>query len=119
MASTILLDTIAWDLVVDVNGNIAVATEPYAHAQDAASALKLFQGELWWDISQGVPYWAQILEKTPPLSLVKAYMNKAALSVPGVTRARTFLNGITTRRQLTGQVQILDENSSVIAAVGF
>lgn len=34
MASTLLLDTLAWDLAVDAAGNIAVATEPYSLAQD-------------------------------------------------------------------------------------
>ena len=43
---TLLLTTDAWDLTVDVSGNIAVADEPLALAQDAASAIRLFAGEL-------------------------------------------------------------------------
>jgi hypothetical protein len=36
---TLLLDTVAWDLVLDVNGNIAVADEPYALAQLIGKAM--------------------------------------------------------------------------------
>jgi hypothetical protein len=35
--------------VLDAEGNIAVASEPYSLAQDAASAIKTFAGEVFWD----------------------------------------------------------------------
>ena len=38
MANTLLLDRTVWDLLLDGSGNIAIATEPYATAQDVASA---------------------------------------------------------------------------------
>ena len=53
---TLLLDQTTWDLTLDANNNIALAAEPYAFAQDAASAIRLFQGELWYDTTRGVPY---------------------------------------------------------------
>ena len=114
---TILLDTVAWDLVVDADGNIAVASNPYSLAQDAASAIRLFQGELWFDTTLGVPYFQDILGKTPPLSLIKAKFVEAAKTVPGVVEAVCFITGITDRR-LTGQVQITD-TFGVISAASF
>ena len=54
--NTLLLDASAWDLVLDANGDIALAAPPYAVAQDVASAISLFLGELWYDTTQGVPY---------------------------------------------------------------
>ncbi len=45
MASTLLLDQVTWDLAVDTSGNIAVASDPYSQAQDAASSIKTFAGE--------------------------------------------------------------------------
>ena len=36
MATTIFLDPRTWDLSLDVNGNIAVATSTYQRAQDIA-----------------------------------------------------------------------------------
>ena len=43
LMKTLLLRPDTWDLTLDSAGNIAVAENPYALAQDAASAIKLFQ----------------------------------------------------------------------------
>lgn len=112
---TLLLDRTAWDLVLDAAGNIALASEPYAIAQDVASAVRLFKGEAYYDTSQGVPYWEQFLGQRPPLSLVKAEVVKAALTVPGVLDARCFLASFT-NRTLTGQVQVKTSTSAIAAS---
>lgn len=104
MAQTLLLDTQTWDLVLDAFGNIAVAAEPYATAQDVASAIRLFNGELYYDISKGVRYFEDILGNAPPLPLLKAELTQAALSVPLVQSARAFI-AVTADRVVTGQVQ--------------
>lgn len=115
--NTLLLDTISWDLVVDASGNIAMASDPYSLAQDAASAIKLFSGELYYDITQGVPYFAQILAQQPPLALIKATFVKASLTVPEVVSAQCFITGIT-NRQVTGQVQVTNVSGQT-SAIGF
>ena len=75
--STLYL-TPKWDLCVDNSGNIALATEPYALAQDVASAIKLFKGELWYDAQKGVPYFEKILGKRPPAALFRHHMEKGS-----------------------------------------
>lgn len=114
---TLLLDTVTWDLVLDASGNIAMARAPYAAAQDAASSIKLFQGELWFDTSQGVPYFSQVLGKLPPLNYMKALFETAALTVPAISSATVFLTSIT-NRTIRGQVQT-STSSGQIAAVNF
>ena len=69
--NTLLLDRVAWDLVLDAAGNIAMASNPYATAQDVASAIKLFRGELFYDTAKGIPYWTEVLGQLPPLALVR------------------------------------------------
>lgn len=106
MADTLLLDNLTWDLVVDINGNIARAGDPYSLAQDAACAIRLFAGELWYNIVPGTPYWEQILGASPPpLSLMKAKFEAAALTVPGVVTAKCFITQFTDRT-IGGQVQV-------------
>jgi len=112
---TLLLDTVTWDLTTDLSGNIAVATEPYARAQDAASSIRTFAGEVWYDTNRGVPYFDQVLGHYPPVSLMKSYFEGAALLVPGVVQARAFLTGYADRK-VTGQVQIRDVTGDVSAA---
>lgn len=112
---SLLLDQTAWDLAIDTAGNIAVASDPYAMAQDAANACRLFQGELYFNTEPGIPYFQEILAQSPPLSLVKEYLVRAALRVPGVVSAQVFISEWTDRT-LRGQVQITDSNGNVSAA---
>lgn len=109
--NTLLLDGSAWDLVKDASGNIALASEPYALAQDASSAIKLFQGELWYDTSKGIPYFGQILGRFPPIALMKSQFVAAAMTVPGVVSATCFISSIQ-GRQVVGQVQITDASGT-------
>ncbi len=114
---TVLLDTVAWDLVVDARNNIAVAEEPYALAQDAASAIRLFLDELWYDTVKGIPYDTTILGQEVPLALLKQQFSAAALTVPGIVNAQVFIRSID-GRDVQGQVQVTDANG-VISVAGF
>lgn len=107
MSDTMKLDSVEWDLTVDGLGNIASVTGPDALAQDAASAIRLFKGELWFDTSQGVPYFAKILSRRPPIALMKAYFVAAAKTVPGVASAICYISAVT-NRGVSGQVQVKD-----------
>lgn len=104
---TLLLDRTAWDLCLDAAGNIAVAGEPYRIAQDVASAVRLFRAELWYDTTKGVPYFERILGRRPPMRFFSAQVEKAALTVPSVVKARctvaSLVNG-----QLAGQIEVID-----------
>lgn len=112
---TVLLDVVTWDLVIDASGSIAVADVPYALAQDAASAIRLFKGELWYDTAPGVPYFNSILGQQSPISVMRAEFVKAALRVPGVTGAKVFISGIENRK-VTGQVQVTDATGNTTVA---
>ena len=116
--NTLLLDTVTWDLVVDSSGNIAMATEPYALAQDAASACKLFQGELWYDTDQGIPYFqAPILGAMPPLSLIRKNYERAANGVPDIESVKVFIAAIGRDRVLSGQVQVTSSKAATTGKV--
>lgn len=114
MPSTLLLDQSAWDLVVDAAGNIAVASQPYSLAQDAASAIRTYLGECYWDVAVGVPYLTQIFGKNLPLALLKQIMIDAALTVPGVVSAQVFISSVADR-VVSGQVQVVASNGQVTA----
>jgi hypothetical protein len=108
--NTLLLDQTAWDLVLDANGNIAMASPPYSIAQDVASAVRTFLGELWYDTTQGIPYWSQVLGKLPPASLLIELINNAARTVPGVASVQTVITSFTARA-VTGNIQFVDVNN--------
>ena len=106
-----------WDLYADSSGNIAMLTGISAILQDVATAVRLFLAELWYDTTQGVPYFYKILGEAPPVSLMKAAFNGAALQVPGVLTSKCFLSALIDR-VLTGQVQITN-SASKVSAVSF
>lgn len=115
MMQTILLTSDDWDLVVDTAGNIAVASDPYARAQDAASEIRLFQRDAYYDQTRGIPYWIDTLGKAPPLAVVKAHIVAAAKLAPGVAAAQCFLTAVS-GRQISGQVQVVDAKGVASAA---
>lgn len=121
MATTILLDTATWDYTVDAAGNWALASEPYSRAQDVASAIRLFEGELWYDKTQGVRYKTKILGQSPPLTVFQELMVQAALTVPGVVSAECIVSSYDfATREIDGQVQFkdVDGNTGSVSLAG-
>lgn len=100
---TALLDLSTWDLLLDAGGNLAIAQDPYAKAQDVASALRTFLAEVWYDETLGVPYFTDVLGKTPPVTYFQELMVKAAMTVPGVASATCTIQSFE-NRTVTGQV---------------
>jgi len=107
--ATLMLDPVTWDLVLGANGSAAIATPPYSLAQNAASAIKLLPGTLWYDTAQGVNLLGQ------PLNLIRANCIAAAKTVPGVVSAQVFFTSFE-NRCLQGQVQITAADGTVSAA---
>lgn len=115
--NSLLLSTDKWDLTVDGAGNIAVATGPHAIAQDVASAVRVFLGECWYDVTLGVPYLQHILGQKPSLQYMKSQFIAAGMTVPGVSSIACFLTGPGRRREIGGQLQIADSNGVTVAMI--
>ncbi len=96
---------------MDANRNIALAMDPYSLAQDVASAIKTFLGEVYYDDTIGVPYFQKIFGQTPPVAVFQEYMIQAALTVPGVVRANCTIQSFVDR-QVKGQVQFTDTSGN-------
>lgn len=104
---TLLLDNSAWDLVLDAKGDIALADNPYAIAQDVSSAIRTFLGECWYDTTKGIPYWQEIMGKYPPIGFMRKKIEEVALTIPEVAESQVIFVSFTDR-ELTGQVKIID-----------
>ena len=105
---TFLLDVDSWDLTLDANGNVALSNPAYALAQDVASAVKLFAGELWYDTTKGVPYFQDVLGQLPPVPLFIRHLEDAALTVPGVVNTQINFSSFD-NREVFGQIFFIDE----------
>lgn len=112
--NTLLLDVGLWDLTLDAFGNIALAAEPYALAQDVASACRTVLGEVYYDTILGVDYFGQIFGLTPPASIFQEMFVAAALTVPDVVSATCNIEAYDASSRLaTGQVLFTDINHQV------
>ncbi|OUJ03974.1 hypothetical protein [Acetobacter cibinongensis] len=116
--TTLLLDCATWDLVVDAAGNIAVATSPYATAQNVACAVRVFKGECWYNTALGLPYLTNILGRMNSLALFRADVEQTARTVSGVASAVCVLTGISAQRQLSGVIQLtLTEGTQTVVSL--
>lgn len=88
MHRTCLLDLDAWDWVLDVNGDLAIASGAYAVAQDVASRLGCVQGECITDAAAGLALFDLVTATPPPTQFIGALMEEQAMSVPGVSSAQ-------------------------------
>lgn len=109
--NTLLLDQTAWDLVLDAAGNIALASPPYAIAQDVASAVRTFLGEVWYDTTLGINFWGKVFGKLPPASLLIEMINAEALTVPGVVSCQTLISSFNDR-EVSGSIEFVDVNGT-------
>ena len=115
---TLLLDQSAWDLVLDINGNIALAGTPYSYAQDVASAVRTFLGECWYNNLLGLPYWQQILGKLPPAGYMEQQISTQALTIPNIISAESTIVDFIDR-DMRGIILITDaDSSSALVAFG-
>ena len=108
--ATMLLDD-TWDLTMDAAGNMALApmSPPDNLAQDAASAVRTWLGEEYWNTQIGIP-WQTILGSVPNLPLLKQQLVNAALTVPGVATAIVFLSSFD-NRAISGQIQVVAQGT--------
>jgi hypothetical protein len=113
--NTLLLTTDTWDITLDVNNNLAIATGPYAIAQDVASACRTFLGEVWYNINLGMPYLQQIFTLQTSINYVKQALIANGMTVPSVATITCFLTGPGKPRNLGGQLQIKDNLGNIIA----
>jgi hypothetical protein len=112
MYDTLLLDRTAWDLVLDSNSNIALASPPYSLAQDVATAQRTVVGDNYYSQTDGIPYFNLDQGSIPPVSLMQAYLRKQALTVLGVVQIIVRITGFIGRK-LTGQTLFTDEDGNV------
>lgn len=112
--STLLLSD-AWDLTVDAAGDIAMDSTSYAVAQDVASVCRTVRGELFYDTTIGVPYRELVWGQNYVPQLVKALIEEAAKTVPGVVQAQATIT-LQPNRHLTGDIKVIDENGEALNA---
>ena len=94
---SLYLNPETWDMQLDASGNLKTTEGDYCIAQSVANAQRLFRGEAYFNTHKGIPYFRYIEGHMPPDSLIMAYLEQAARSVPKVAAARVRLSGFAER----------------------
>lgn len=115
---TLALDVGDWDLTLDTSGNLATfgdatpgtQTGPGMRlAQDVATRLRAWRGEVWFDTTQGIDY-ERYLGFAPSVVQLSADFQSEALLVPLCNTALADMTLERPGRVLTGTLYVTDLN---------
>ena len=84
MAVVSILETLEHDWAL-VNSELFLCTDARAIAQHVEARLRLFLGEWFLDLREGVPYFENVFVKNPNIALVKSLLSNVVTETPGVT----------------------------------
>jgi hypothetical protein len=93
--SDIKLQDNANDILL-VNGNLSLADGQDAIMQQVRIRLRFFYGEWFLNRNEGVPYYADILVKSPDTGLITGILSRVVRETPGIKSVESF--GITFNR---------------------
>lgn len=108
---TFFLLPATWDLTLDTQGNIAVATEEYQQAQDISSSCRVFLGDDYYNKNDGIPYLESIMGRSAyPIALYQRHLHDRSMLVDGVVSIDVSLQPIKDR-VVSGNITFTNEKN--------
>lgn len=90
-AYTLMLDD-SWDITLNNDGKIKVATGAYAIAQNGSNAVRLFQRDAYFDQQKGIPHFdVELGHSIAAVPILEARIRQALLQVEGISDALAVL----------------------------
>ena len=91
------------DLEIGPDGDLIIITGIDAIAQHLRIRLQFFRGEWFLDTRLGIPYFEEVLIKSPDLNVVQSLLREAIRETPGVISITSFeldFDGVTRKLSL-------------------
>lgn len=107
---SLMLDTDSWDIGLDDRDNLQTVGNPYACAQDVATACSTILGECIYNKDAGIPYYEKILGFNPGSGAVQSYLENEALRLPYIAQASATVINDSGTRASTGVIVTVDTN---------
>jgi hypothetical protein len=82
-ARDLKIDALTGDLIIE-DGDFVWVAGIDSIEQDIRTALLMFRGEWFLDLTQGVPYHQSILGQKTPLTVIREIFRTQLLTIPGV-----------------------------------
>ncbi len=108
-SSSLYLNPDTWDLQLDGNGDLQITANPYAIAQDVATACLTFRKECYYNSSLGVPFF-QDDNRILGIGELQYYYEEEAKSIKTVAAARCTLVTEGASRAFRGVITVTDNN---------
>lgn len=112
ITASLYLDPDSWDIDLDDKGNIRVVGNPYACAQDVATACSTLRGECIYNTSAGIPYYENIMGVQPGAGAVQSYLENEAMRLPYIAQASATVINDSGARASTGVIVVVDTNGT-------
>ncbi|MGV3346428.1 hypothetical protein ACGVWS_12055 [Enterobacteriaceae bacterium LUAb1] len=109
---TLQLDTDTWDLMLDGQGYIAIASAPYAVAQDVASSCLVFSGECYYDNTLGIPWKDEVLGSRPSAGYIAKKLEREAKKLSVVDQALATVFFDKDSRTVRGAIRVTDNDGN-------
>lgn len=98
-----------WDLTLDEFGNIATKDGNNQIAQDVASSVRVFQGEMLFDIERGIRY----NEPDKERETLSFDLTREAKRIEGVVDALAVMNSLE-QRELNATIYVQTDDGEVL-----
>lgn len=103
-----------WDISLDSNGDLKMATDNYSIAQNSACRCRAFTNDMYFNQKDGVPHFLVDISQRPNISVVAAAMEKVARGTEGVSEAAMTDIAVSTDRTLEGTIILTLDNGETI-----
>lgn len=88
---TLNLDRRTWDITLNGVGQIEVATDEQATAQNVSNEARLFSNDAYFQQDRGVPHFLiELGRRVSNMSVLYSYLRRAALRVADVNEIQTI-----------------------------
>lgn len=101
-----------WDIELDGKGNLRTTDNPYACAQDVATACSTLRGECIYNATAGIPYFENIMGVQPGAGAVQTYLENEAMRLPYIAQASATVISNSGTRASTGVIVVVDTNGT-------
>jgi hypothetical protein len=106
--------TADWDLQLNAEGNLILAHDDYAIAQNCANEIRLFTNDAYFQADNGIDWFNTQLGKPLEESLLKSEIHDACMRVSGVVGVVSILlkSFDSEERTLSAEIIVRTENST-------
>lgn len=110
----IALDPVTWDIFFE-GGDLATLDGADAVTQHVQQRLWTFRGEWFLDTGVGIPYYQDVLTKSPNPRVIEGLFQAEIIQTPGIVELTAFtMDFVRASRKLTASFKAISTDGAVV-----